>query len=134
MYERNNSLFKKHIIGEAPSPTTAFWENVPASDPRMTGHPAKTMPKHNLVPLRLHGDGVQIAKAANRSYDVISFSSMVGNMGANMGHQIFCFRHGEWRKVADRDDAAGLDNSVVVFCLLAKGKASCSRLEPPPFR
>ena len=41
------------------------------------------------MPLRLHGDGVPIAKGKKRTLDIISFSSMVGERGSTWETRFF---------------------------------------------
>ena len=64
--------------------------HIPADSPQYVEHPAKHIePKDQLVPLRLHGDGVPIGKGKKRTFDIISFSSVVGECGSIWGETRF---------------------------------------------
>ena len=61
MYLQHRSKFDAFILG--PQPLSECWGHIPADSPQYVGHPAKHIePKDQLVPLRLHGDGVPIGK------------------------------------------------------------------------
>ena len=75
------NYFKRYVLGEEPLQN--FWEHVPVDGPWLRGHPVRRIKDFTkwAIPLRLHGDGVPVAKAKKRSMDVISMSSLVGACG-----------------------------------------------------
>ena len=79
MYEAHPEEFKNHVLGLAP--LSEFWSHVGDLDPR---HPLTRIENFRecVVPLRIHGDGVPVAKRRGRSLDAISWSSIVGIKGA----------------------------------------------------
>ena len=88
MYLQHRSEFDAFILGSQP--LSEIWEHIPADSPQYVGHPAKHIePKDQLVPLRLHGDGVPIGKGKKRTFDIISFSSMVGERGSTWETRFF---------------------------------------------
>ena len=80
MYSKKRSEFNDFIIGSG-SPSN-FWTEVPLTDPRYVGHPAKAVrQKEMLIPLRIHGDGVPVGKGKTRTNAVVSFRSMLSKPG-----------------------------------------------------
>ena len=61
MYSKKRSEFNDFIIGSG-SPSN-FWTEVPLTDPRYVGHPAKAVGQQEmLIPFRIHRDGVPVGK------------------------------------------------------------------------
>ena len=83
MYLEHREEFDKYCLGDMA--LADFWSCFNESDPRLAGHPLCSVPdyQNKVVPLRLHGDGVPVAKRRGRSLDVMSLSSMTGFRGGS---------------------------------------------------
>lgn len=83
MYEFHRDEFNDVIVG--PNPLQDFWSHVPGNSKMLNGHAVKRVHNYSnrAVPMRLHGDDVPVGKAAGRSLNVLSISSMTGKPGAS---------------------------------------------------
>ena len=92
LFHNYNGTFAKSVLGDGDM--AGFWQQIPANDARLVGHPVNRIDNEDrkkVIPLRLHGDGVPIGKGKKRTFEIISWSSMLGHAGPTWDTRFFAF-------------------------------------------
>ena len=115
MHDNHFSEFQKYCVGSEP--LAAFWNEIPATDNRLIGHPVRHIPNYQdtVIPLRLHGDGVPIARTRGRSLDCVSLSSMVGFRGSSWDSKWLLFGIVDGAKLKQREHGTSTMDRVWVI-------------------
>ena len=103
MYANHRTEFDDYCLG--PERLADFWAHVKHDDPRFLAHPLRKIDRYHecVIPLRIHGDAIPVAKGKGRSMDVLSVSSITGKRGPTMDWKWLVFAMVKGAKFVSED-------------------------------